>query len=441
MRARTCEDVAVIQSSAQYDGVRGPWCCAWELAGAEPVVGVVPRDAQDTVARVLVRLHGEPLGHLDAPCGQDGVDVSALRQRALAAFSQRVRSHLLVEGLSSDVDAVVPTASSACPNAIEADRTVTVVVCTRSRSELLESCLEHLGRLTYERLDILVVDNAPTDDSTRATVARWTARDPRVAYAVATQPGLSAARNRGLSEAKGDVVAFTDDDVWVDSDWVHGLVRGFRRRPDVGCVTGLVGSARVTTPAEAYFDARTASWSGRMVPDLFDLTQARGPLYPYSAGVFGTGANFAVTRGVMLDLGGFDVALGAGTATRGGEDLDAFVRLLRAGVAIAYEPSALVWHHHRADDEALNKQMFGYGSGLSAYLTKCVLDRSARVEVFRRVLPGVRRLVSLHEQTQDRLPMGTARPAGVTRHELLGALAGPLLYARSRRAVRSGRAG
>src|SRR5689334_24417701 len=60
-----------------------------------------------------------------------------------------------------------------------------------------------------------------------------------------------------------------------------------------------------------------------------------------------SGASFGFARQALADLGGFDTALGAGTATGGGEDLDIFVRVLRSGGAIAYEPSALVWHQDR----------------------------------------------------------------------------------------------
>ncbi len=163
---------------------------------------------------------------------------------------------------------------------------------------------------------------------------------------------------------------------------MHGLVRGFRRRADVGCVTGLVSAASLASASEAYFDARTASWSSRMEPELYHREdQDRGPLFPYAAGTFGTGANLAVDRELLRRLGGFDLALGAGTRSRGGEDLDLFVRVLRAGAALAYEPTALVWHHHRAGDVELRAQMYGYGTGLTAYLTKQLTDPVARRDV------------------------------------------------------------
>ncbi|MGY1856579.1 glycosyltransferase family 2 protein [Modestobacter sp. SYSU DS0290] len=420
----------------------GTWCCELELADAAAPRGVVPLAGHGLV-RALVRLHGEPLGYLTAPAGPDGVDGAVLRERARTVFADAIAVHLAAEGLAVAVGAPatepLPPAAAGCRNRVTSDVLVSVVVCTRDRSAVLAGCLERLRALTHPQLEIVVVDNAPTDDSTRAVVAAAQERDDRVRYVVEPRPGLSAARNRGLAEARGAVLAYTDDDVAVDPDWVQGVLRGFRRGSGVGCVTGLVCTAAVDTPAEEYFDARTALWSTRCTPELFDLTADRpdDPLYPYAPGLFGTGANLSFDRQVLLELGGFDEALGAGTLTRGGEDLDVFVRVLRSGRAIAYEPAAVVWHHHRADDEALLRQLYGYGTGLSAYLTKCLAQRDTRREVLRRVLPGLRRRRSIAAETDERLGSSGRAPRGAARRELFGLAAGPVLYLRARRRVRA----
>lgn len=434
--------MSVAISDLALDRPAGPWCCEIELAGAGPADAVAPLRGHRT-ARVLARLHGVPLGYLSVPVTERGFDPEYARAAARLRFADGIAEHLAVEGRAARATGRLPPATADCPNAPLVDRSVTVVVCTRNRSSQLASCLDRLGGLTYPRLDVLVVDNAPADDATRRVVEQTAARDGRVAYVVEPRPGLSAARNRGLATATGDIVAYTDDDVWVDPGWVDGLVRGFRRRGDVGCTTGLVSTASISTPAEAYFDARAASWSARMAPDVFDLSPShqRGPLYPYSAGIFGTGANLALDRRLLDALGGFDEALGAGTATNGGEDLDIFVRVLRAGRAIAYEPSALVWHHHRADDAALLRQMFGYGTGLSAFVTKCLMNPQTRPEVSRRVLQGVRRLHTIRGETRDRAVADVPRPAGAASRELLGLLAGPLRYRQARRVARADRQG
>jgi GT2 family glycosyltransferase len=402
--------------------------------------------------RVLVRLHGEPMGYLSVPRGGAASELKHLVGMAWDQFGRRIRSHLSAEGWPDSNHTMdggrPPGATTRCPSALdlpasgEADL-VSVIVCTRDRSEILEPCLQRLTELMYPNLEFVIVDNAASDDATKTIVESMGRSDPRFRYVVEHRPGLSYARNKGLAQARGQYVAYTDDDVAVDPGWVGGLIRGFRRRDDVGCVTGLVCTAAITSPAEAYFDARVALWSCRCEPQLYDLGRYRqpGPLYPYSAGIYGTGANFACDRATLIELGGFDEALGTGTRTRGGEDLDLFVRVLRSGRAIRYEPSALVWHHHRADSDALLRQMYGYGTGLTALLTKLLLQPSTRNDVLRRVVPGLRRIVRIGGETSARLSDsqlsdGAVAPKGAWRREFVGFMAGPFLYFLAKREAR-----
>jgi glycosyltransferase involved in cell wall biosynthesis len=428
-------------AAAQQGGVARLWCGELELAGGQEVTGVRPYGGQPR-ARVLVRLHGDPVGYVELQAGEGGPDVAAVIHLALERAGDAVAAHLAAEGLSWAPGAPVPTPAEGCLGRFESDTSVTVVVCTRDRGAELAGCLERLEALTHSALEVVVVDNAPSDDSTRRVVEAFAARDSRFRHVLEPRPGLSRARNRGLAQASGEVVAYTDDDVAVDPRWVQGLLRGFARRADVGCVTGLVATAAIDSPEEAYFDARAASWSSRLAPELFDLAGSRrdDALYPYSAGVFGTGANFAFRTALLRELGGFDEALGAGAPTRGGEDLDAFVRVLRSGAALAYEPSAVVWHHHRAGHEALLRQLYGYGTGLTAYLTKCLAHPEVRRDIVRRIPGGVRRYAAIRRETGARLSEGVRAPQGARGSELRGFLAGPLLYLRACRAAARSRA-
>jgi GT2 family glycosyltransferase len=255
-----------------------------------------------------------------------------------------------------------------------------------------------------------------------------------VRYVREDRKGLSCARNRGLHEAGGRFVAFTDDDVRVDPLWVNGLMRGFARAPGVACVTGLVASAALERRAEQYFDQRVW-WSSSCEQRVITAQRGAGdsPLHPYAAGVFGTGANFAADVSVLRSLGGFDECLGAGSPTQGGEDLDIFVRLVTAGYALGYEPSALVWHEHRVDDEALRRQMYAYGLGLTAYLTKYMLERGSRRELVRRLPGGLRHALALLRRSREAAGRASLDQAGMSGVELRGMLAGPFAYLRARR--------
>jgi GT2 family glycosyltransferase len=418
------------------------WCGEFELSGDSAPTGVVAA-GDETTMRVLVRLHGEPLGYVSLPRTGTPADGGRIRAAAWREFATALEAHLAAENARIPTESERPTwqpgaAPPACPNRVDADDLFSVVVCTRNRSASLTACLDRLAAVDYPAVEFLIVDNAPADASTELLVKSYAATDDRFRYLCEPRPGLSRARNAGLAAARGRYVAYTDDDVAVDAGWIRGLARGFQRRTDVVCVTGLVGTASIANDSEAYCDARLLSWSTRTRPQLFDLSASRRDdvLYPFSAGIFGTGASFAFDRERLVRLGGFDEALGAGTRTRGGEDLDAFVRVLLGGSAIAYEPSAVVWHHHRADEDSLRQQMYGYGTGLTAYLTKLLLQPDTRVQVLRRVPAGVARIARIRRRTDERLAASVTAPRGALRREFTGYLAGPWLYAAARRAAR-----
>jgi hypothetical protein len=221
------------------------WCTEVDLAPGAPPLAEPPVSARSV--RVLVRLDGDPLGYVEAPAHPAPGDAdlrAGLPAGARDLVDARRAGGPAREGLAD----------------VATDLRVTVVVCTRNRAEVLRRCLVDLSGLTYPDLEVLVVDNAPSDSSTEDVVTAAAARDPRIRYARQVLPGLSRARNRGLELATGDVVAYTDDDVRVDPSWVHGLVRGFQRRADVACVTGLAVAASLDSEVEAYFDSRV-SWS------------------------------------------------------------------------------------------------------------------------------------------------------------------------------------
>jgi GT2 family glycosyltransferase len=378
-----------------------------------------------------------PIGYATAPL-QDG-RLSA--PAAIAAVEHQLReqidAHLDSQGLAAPgklgLDGLTPTGGRLPAPELPEPVSLTVVVATRGRPEKLRRCLAALQALRYELLEVVIVDNAPIDGSTADAFTEIVGQDTRFRYVCEPRPGLSGARNRGLQEARGEIVAFTEDDARVDSLWIEGLRRGFGRRADVACVTGLVPSASLDSPAEQYYDARV--WfSANFEPRVFEAR--RGPrdsgAHPYTAGLFGPGQNMAFRTRVLRDRGGFDEALGTGSPTGGGEDLDAFVRILRSGHALAYEPSAIVWHEHRATEDDLERQLYTYGKGLAAYLTKYLLSPRTVLSVLVRVPRGLWHAGILgRRSTRARARSGVT--GSVSRAELRGFLAGPAAYVHARR--------
>jgi GT2 family glycosyltransferase len=243
---------------------------------------------------------------------------------------------------------------------------VTVAVCTRDRPDDLARCLDALQRLDYPGLEILVVDNAPATAATEQLAAARAG----VRYVREPRPGLDHARNRALAEARGELLAFTDDDVVPDPSWVTALAGVFRQDPRVGAVTGLVLPLELETEAQRLFERyRSFARGGARVRAE---AVGEGPVAERygMTGSFGTGANMAFRRRVLHELGGFDPSLGAGTPTRGGDDLDIFFRVLKAGWALVYEPAAVVHHRHRREMAELVNQIRDHGVSFSSYVVR-----------------------------------------------------------------------
>lgn len=397
-----------------------------EVELSDPVVG--PIAARVTAVRVLVRLHRVPIGFVTlAP--EDYArpeDVGAL---ALERLRPEVLDHLEQDGqLPAPNEDLAQALRRPCPRPVLHDH-VSVVVATRNRPEHVRGCLEQLLALDHSSFDVAVVDNDPSSDATADVFAAVVGRDPRFAYIRLDRPGVSRARNAGIDAARGPFVAFIDDDVRVDPFWLQGLVRAFAVGPATTCVTGLVAARSITGAEQLYFDSRV-SWSSSLTPHVYHPT-SDDPLHPWAAGRFGAGANMAFRLCAIRELGGFDVDLGPGTKARGGEDIDLFVRALRAGGDLRYDPAALAWHIHRSDAAALEQQLFGYGVGLTAYLFKHFLHPTVAVEMLRRLPRAVRHILAVTKVPED-AGQQEAEAARYRRIELTGMVLGPLYYLRAR---------
>lgn len=322
---------------------------------------------------------------------------------------------------------------------------VTVVVCSIGRDPRLRDTVLALLDQTHPDCTVLVVDNAPGCGRVQDYLEGIA--DARLSVLPEPRRGLSIARNTGVAAASGEIVAFTDDDAIPDRTWIAELAGVFAAGGDhLSCVTGRVLPASLDTKWEQLFEeygafdkgADALFWSSQVHTEAESSLGAPGPrgaLYPYGGGEFGSGNNMSFRRSRLLELGGFDPALGAGSLARGGEDLDTFRTVVLAGDLIAYTPRAVVRHFHRDTETALRQQMFGYGVGFAAVVTKmAITDPRAALSLLRRLPAAARVLVS--PSSTKNAGKTTDYPLGLTAIELAGYLVGPLLFLRSRRRAR-----
>ncbi len=240
---------------------------------------------------------------------------------------------------------------------------ISVVVCTRDRTTSLSRCLEALLGLDYPTFEIIVVDNAPTTRDTERLSSEHGVR-----YVREDRPGLNWARNRGWSEARYPVIAYTDDDTRADRDWLRGLAASFAD-PAVAAVTGLVGPAELETPAQVHFELGYGGMGKGLRRRRFQMPHL-APRDLIAVQQIGVGANMAFRRETLETVGGFDSALDVGTPAGGAGDLDVFHRILAKGLTIQYEPAALLWHYHRRSMRELWRQLSLDGRSFGVYLIK-----------------------------------------------------------------------
>ncbi len=275
---------------------------------------------------------------------------------------------------------------------------VTAAICTRNRTEQLARAIDSLVHQEWMPREILVIDNAPTNESTLQLIRGCY---PGVRYVREPVPGLDFARNCALRSAEGEIVAFLDDDAVARRNWCRSLIHAFEKNERVAVCTGLVEPLHLETEAQRLFEANGGLARGRdsirLPVDRWKPLHGRpGSLVAWATRI-GVGCNLAVRKAVAQELGGFDVALDLGGVLPGGGDLDMVWRALVAGYEALYLPEAVVLHEHRREMQAACDQIVGHQRALVAFLVKaskraCGGQRMSVITflMWRLLKPGVR---------------------------------------------------
>ena len=212
---------------------------------------------------------------------------------------------------------------------------ISVIVCTYNGSRTIRDCLEGLRRLDYPSFEVIIVNDGSTDD-TAAIASEYGFR-----VISGRNHGLSHARNVGLRAARGDIVAYIDDDAYPDPDWLRYLAAGFDGSTHVG-----IGGPNLPPPGDGPVAESVANAPGGPIHVL--LSDREAEHIP--------GCNMAFRREALLAIDGFDTQF-----RTAGDDVDVCWRLRERGWTIGFHPGAVVWHHRRNSVRAYLKQQRGYG--------------------------------------------------------------------------------
>jgi len=229
---------------------------------------------------------------------------------------------------------------------------ISAVVCTHDRIGYLERAIESLLKqsLSADAYEVLVIDNASTDGTALFLAAQ---RSPRLRCFYEGEPGLSRARNRGLEEARGEFVAYLDDDAIARRDWLERIVARFDRgaggaegadgadgegsRSEVACLGGR------TLPV---WEAPRPSWLSDEALGALAMVDWRPHAGFLSDGEFLVGANMAFRTGVLREAGGFPEHLGRiEKSLLSGEESHVIECLKERGYVPFYDPTVVVDHH------------------------------------------------------------------------------------------------
>ena len=214
---------------------------------------------------------------------------------------------------------------------------VSVIICTRNGSATLRPCLESLTRLRYPAYEVVVIDDGSTD-----AVPEIVRDFPQARYVRQEAAGLSLARNRGMQEARGQILAYTDDDCIAHPDWLLRLSRAFNSSPKVVAA----GGPNIPPPPRNGIEAVVAAAPGAPAHVLVSDTEAEHL----------PGCNLAIRKEALERVGGFNPVF-----TAAGDDVDICWRLREAGGSLQFVAAAMVWHHRRFTVSAYLRQQRGYG--------------------------------------------------------------------------------
>jgi len=258
---------------------------------------------------------------------------------------------------------------------------ISVVICTYNRGDILGETLASYAALAAAsavRAELVVVDNN-SSDATAGIARDFVAAHGDARYIFEATPGLSHARNTGIREARGEIIAFADDDVFFEAGWLDALMRAFAAWPEAGCVGGK------TLP---HFEAGTPPWLHETLLYMYGSTNSGDaeawmdyPKHPF-------GVNMAFRREVFQRIGWFDPRLGRiGDSLLSGEESDIFRRVHVAGFRTRYIPDAVLRHRipaTRTDPDWV--LLRSYWQGISDVVFRQLHEPLGRLGLLRQAL-------------------------------------------------------
>lgn len=241
---------------------------------------------------------------------------------------------------------------------------LSIVIATYNNAVSLERTLKSVACQDADKSiwECIVVNNNSTDNTQKCvTTFAKEHNDINIRLVDEPQQGLSYARNRGITESKGQYIAFIDDDETINEGFVSAYIDLFRNHG------AFVGSGALKVCYETARPKWMSHYTEKMIANPLDLGSE---VITITRTITPTGGNMAFNREVFNLYGNFDTNLGRkGSELYGGEENDLFDRIRDLGERIFYTPHAIAYHH--ISDKKLTPEYFdklSYGVGVSKRL-------------------------------------------------------------------------
>lgn len=233
---------------------------------------------------------------------------------------------------------------------------ISIIICTKDRSELLRACLASIFSSSLLPEELIVLDQSG-NSLTEQVVHSFLRAGFKITYYRSNTRGKSRGINSISPLTTGEIIGFTDDDCLVETNWIAEAKENFLNHPEISLLTGKV----IPTAGEG-----GEVYTPRFLKD--DWSMAQGRVNPWEYGC--VGANMFVKREIFSLLKGFDERLGPGAEFRSAMDGDFVYRATKAGFKSLYSPQLTVYHQDWRSDEENWQLVYNYALGLGAFAAK-----------------------------------------------------------------------
>jgi len=216
---------------------------------------------------------------------------------------------------------------------------LSIIVCTYNREKYIGECLSRLAKQDIDQstYEVLIINNQSTDH-TQAVIDKIITQYPKINFRsfIEENQGHTYARNRGIIEAKGNLLSFIDDDAFVQTDYCKEIIKFFKTHEKISDIGGrIIPKYEKTEPP----------WMSKYLLPLVAAIDLGNLPKPFKGNKFPIGANMAFRKSIFEKYGVFDVNLGRrGAGLEGGDEKEMFIRLKRGGEKIFYVPEVVVKH-------------------------------------------------------------------------------------------------